>query len=595
MYNEQDHVSLNTPGTDFTPKPQGADFYDKPVEGYPAQPQAQSYGQPMAQPQAQSYEQPMAQPQAQSYEQPMAQPQAQSYEQPMAQPQAQSYEQPMAQPQAQSYEQPMAQPQAQSYEQPMAQPQAQSYEQPMAQPQAQSYEQSMAQPQAQSYEQPMAQPQVLQYEQTQEEAPPKTRAELRAEKRAEKKARKKKSIPIGFAITMVLVCTVLSLGAGFGGGIWAADQIGQHITADINENIQAYLEENGSTVLYRSVATETEEGEDAMSASSHKDSVVTAVAQLAADSVVEISTEVLTENFYSFFGMGGRSITQGAGSGVILSNDGYILTCYHVIEDATTIGVTLRNGSQYEASLIGGDEELDIAVIKVDAKNLIPAVLGSSNALVVGSPVVAIGNPLGQLGGTVTSGYISALDRAVTIDEHSYNLLQTDAAINGGNSGGGLFNANGELVGLVNAKAQSIGVEGLGFAIPIDDIAQDIEDLINYGYITSRVTLGVTMVDIMDQRTALAYRVDEFGVYILNVSTGSNAEVAGLQAGDRIISIDGTPIESGDQVVEIISTYSVGDVMDMVISRGGEEVQVFITMYGTLPDPTASTPVNSGI
>ncbi|MDO4732645.1 MAG: trypsin-like peptidase domain-containing protein, partial [Bacillota bacterium] len=408
------------------------------------------------------------------------------------------------------------------------------------------------------------------------------------------KKKKKKSIPFGFAISLVLICAVFSLAAGFGGGIWAAEQIGERVSADINKNIGEYLEENGATVLYRSVATE-QSAESGEGSSYTKDSVVTSVANLAADSVVEISTQVLTENIYSFFGMGGRSLTQGAGSGVILSNDGYILTCYHVIEDAESIGVTLRDGSQYEATMVGGDKELDIAVIKVEATDLVPAVLGSSDALEVGSPVVAIGNPLGQLGGTVTGGYISALDRALTIDNTTYNLLQTDAAINGGNSGGGLFNANGELVGLVSAKAASVGVEGLGFAIPIDDIAQDIEDLINYGYITSRVTLGVTMVDIMDQRTALAYRVEDYGVYILNVTSGSNAELAGLQAGDRIVSIDGTAIESGDQVVEFISTYSVGDVMDMVISRDGQEIQVLVTMYGPILDTTPSTPVNSGI
>ena len=399
----------------------------------------------------------------------------------------------------------------------------------------------------------------------------------------------KRTIPFGFAVALVLVCCVFSLAAGFGGGIWAADRVENRVTAEINDNISEYLEDNGSTVLYRSVST------DINNASPDTSSIVTNVSDLAADSVVEITTEILTDNIYSIFGMGGQSVSQGAGSGVILSEDGYILTCYHVIEDATTIGVALRDGTQYEATLVGGDEELDIAVIKIEATDLTPAVLGSSGELVVGSPVVAIGNPLGQLGGTVTSGYISALDRVLTNDGPTYTLLQTDAAINGGNSGGGLFNSEGELVGLVNAKAESIGVEGLGFAIPIDSIAQDIEDLINYGYITSRVTLGVTMVDIFDQRTALAYRVDDYGVYILSVSSGSNAEYAGLQSGDRIVSIDGQTIENGDQVVDIISTHSVGDEMTMIIDRNGQEMEIQVTMYGTLPEGTESVPAEAAV
>ena len=138
-------------------------------------------------------------------------------------------------------------------------------------------------------------------------------------------------------------------------------------------------------------------------------------------------------------------------------------------------------------------------------------------------------------------------------------------------------------------------MEGLGFAIPIDSIAQDIEDLINYGYITSRVTLGVTMVDIFDQRTALAYRVDDYGVYILSVSSGSNAEYAGLQSGDRIVSIDGQTIENGDQVVDIISTHSVGDEMTMIIDRNGQEMEIQVTMYGTLPEGTESVPAEAAV
>ena len=448
--------------------------------------------------------------------------------------------------------------------------------------------QTEAQPQTVCQAQPEVakQPQVT--TQTQATAQPQPMAQYRAASAAYAEAsrtaataqksaahKEKRSIPWGTAVALVLICGLLSLFAGFGGGLLAANRVGDQMASDINSNLDQYLEDNGTTVLYRSVSTETTEEVETPA------SLVTKVSDLAADSVVEIVTQVVTENPYAFFfGMGGQSVTQGAGSGVILSNDGYILTCYHVIKEASSIGVTLRDGTQYEATVVGDDRENDIAVLKIDAKGLTPAVLGSSSDLVVGSPVVAIGNPLGQLGGTVTAGYISALDRELTIDDETYNLLQTDAAINGGNSGGGLF----------NAKAESIGVEGLGFAIPIDDVASEIEDLINYGYITSRVSLGVTMVDIMDQRTAQAYRVEEYGVYLLSVEAGSNAEYAGLQPGDRIISVNDVEIENGDQVVEILSTCHVGDVLKIVLERDGQELTQMVTLYGALPEDLPSEP-----
>ena len=164
-------------------------------------------------------------------------------------------------------------------------------------------------------------------------------------------------------------------------------------------------------------------------------------------------------------------------------------------------------------------------------------------------------------------------------------LIQTDAAINEGNSGGGLFNARGELVGLVNAKASSIGVEGLAFAIPLDGIKDYIEDIVAHGVIVSKVTLGVHLVDITDQRTALSYRVDEMGVYILSVQENSNAAYAGLQSGDRIVTVDGQEVESSQQVIDIIATKQIGDVLEMDIVRGGQEQHLSITMYGPNQNP----------
>ena len=204
------------------------------------------------------------------------------------------------------------------------------------------------------------------------------------------------------------------------------------------------------------------------------------IVKKTADSVVEIATEgVVTGNFAQQY------VTKGAGSGVIISADGYIITNHHVIEDAKTIKVTLRDGqTSYDATLIGSDEDNDIALLKVNAEGLTPATFGDSSSLAVGDYVVAIGNPLGTLGGTVTDGIISALAREVTIEGKNMTLLQTNAQISPGNSGGGLFNANGELVGVVNAKDSATEVEGIAFAIPINNVIDLIKDLQNYGYVS---------------------------------------------------------------------------------------------------------------
>ena len=381
-------------------------------------------------------------------------------------------------------------------------------------------------------------------------------------------------------ICSVIVGLILVGLAGFGGGLLAADKIEDRLA----NNLDQMLAETGTTVLYRSVDT-TGTGVD-----DREDLSISDIAELCADSVVEISTETEV-NGWSWFG-NSSYLVPGAGSGIIISDNGHILTCYHVIEDAETIAVRLRNGESYQASVVAADEESDVAIIKIEpTSELTPVVFGSSDALQVGDSVVAIGNPLGELGGSVTEGIISALDREVTIeDKGTFTVLQTSAAINSGNSGGGLFNRQGELIGMVNAKASEVGVEGLGFALPIDDIKGIIEDLLNYGYVTDRgVTLGVVLVDINDERSAASYGVNEYGCYIYQVNADSNAAYAGLRAGDRIISIDGEPIDNGDEVVEIISNHSANDQITMVINRNGQEMEVNITLYGAVPNDATAT------
>ena len=224
---------------------------------------------------------------------------------------------------------------------------------------------------------------------------------------------------------------------------------------------------------------------------------IPSVAALTQNSVVEIRTESVTNSLFLR-----QFVTEGAGSGVIISEDGYIVTNNHVIQDARAITVALHDGTTYEAQLIATDSKMDIGVIKIEASGLTPAILGDSDSLSVGEPVVAVGNPLGQLGGTVTDGIVSALDREIILNNERRNLLQTNAAINPGNSGGGLFNADGELVGIVVAKSSGEDVEGLGFAIPINDAKPIIEDLIAQGYVGGRVSLGVTALDLTSPQLA---------------------------------------------------------------------------------------------
>ncbi|MBQ4375876.1 MAG: trypsin-like peptidase domain-containing protein, partial [Erysipelotrichales bacterium] len=291
------------------------------------------------------------------------------------------------------------------------------------------------------------------------------------------------------------------------------------------------------------------------------------------DSVVQISTEsVITGGFF------GNYVQSGAGSGVILTADGYIVTNHHVIANATKITVILNNNQSYDATLIGSDETNDLAVLKINETGLKPAVMGDSDTLAAGQSVAVIGNPLGTLGGSVTSGVVSAVNRNVTVERVKMTLIQIDAAVNPGNSGGALFNMNGDLVGIVNAKYTSEDVEGIGFAIPINQAKSVIEQLINQGYVGGKVLLGITIRNINTESLAFRYNVDELGVYIVEVKNGSDAEIAGLKVGDRIIEVDGTLITDNEQISPIIQSHAVGDEIDIIIKRNGEAMTIHVTL-----------------
>ena len=288
------------------------------------------------------------------------------------------------------------------------------------------------------------------------------------------------------------------------------------------------------------------------------------IAARNASSVVEIYTESVVSG-----GRMGQYIAEGAGSGVIITDTGYIITNNHVIDGASKITVRLNSGEDYEATLIGRDSKTDLAVLKITASNLNPAVFGDSDELVPGELAVAIGNPLGRLGGTVSEGIISALSRNIEIDGTMMTLLQTTAAVNPGNSGGGLFNRFGELIGVVNAKSSGTDIEGIGFTIPVNLAKTITEALMKYGYVPGRIDFGAVLVDVPDQMTARMYRVSETGVYVSRADEGSK-----LQQGDRIISFGGVDVNSIADINELLEHYSAGDTVTIIVSRSGSAVTV---------------------
>ena len=355
-----------------------------------------------------------------------------------------------------------------------------------------------------------------------------------------KRAKRVVQLTWGKLTAIIACCLVLSIGCGIGG---------------------AYLiaRTNPSSVIYQDTSK-------IVSTGSQDSSTIKSVVEQCANSVVEIQTESVTNGSNPFQ----QYVSSGAGSGVILTQDGYIVTNHHVIEDANPITVRTRSGDEYNASLVGSDEQSDLAVLKIDATGLTPAVLGDSTTLEVGDLAIAIGNPLGELGGSVTSGIISALDREMTIDGQTMTLLQTDAAVNPGNSGGGLFNANGDLIGIVNAKSSGENVEGIGFAIPISTATDIIDELIANGEVTSRPTLGVSLYNVEDEMTASQLGVDSTGVYIVQIVDGGAADNAGLRSGDRIISVDGSEVSSASDVRAALNKHKIGESISITVERNGQ-------------------------
>ena len=292
------------------------------------------------------------------------------------------------------------------------------------------------------------------------------------------------------------------------------------------------------------------------------------------NSVVTITSTVQTRTY------GQTATGTSSGSGFILTSDGYVVTNYHVIENATAITVTTHDGTEYPATVKGSDSNNDVAVLKVEATDLPPVTLGSSDDLVTGDMVVAIGNPLGTLSATQTVGYVSGKNREVTTDNTVINMIQTDAAINPGNSGGPLFNMRGEVVGITTAKysgttSSGASIEGIGFAIPIDDVQGIIGDLQNLGYVTGAY-LGVTVQD-MDSDVASRYGLPS-GAYVASVVSGGAADRAGIQAKDIITALGDTEVTSMTSLTRALRNYKAGDTTTVTVYRGGQSLNLTITL-----------------
>ena len=291
------------------------------------------------------------------------------------------------------------------------------------------------------------------------------------------------------------------------------------------------------------------------------------------NSTVGITTSVTT-NFWGF-----QTTSAASGSGFILTGDGYVLTNYHVIESSNSISVTLYDGKSYDAVLIGYDESSDIAVLKIDAEGLTPVVLGDSDNLNVGDSVVAIGNPLGELTFSLTSGAVSALNREITLSNSvTMNLIQTDCAINSGNSGGALFNLYGEVIGITNAKYSGSGsgasIDNIGFAIPINHVRGIVESIIENGYV-AKPYIGVTVSDVSEE--TMGYGLPA-GAAVKAVSEDSPAEKAGLQVNDIITAVNGKEISGRTGLSEAVSAASVGDTLTLTVYRQGNTISVDVTV-----------------
>jgi len=396
----------------------------------------------------------------------------------------------------------------------------------------------------------------------------------------EKKARR--GLPVAAVIALCLVCAIVG---GAGGGALVGGYVSRQLADELSVQTPAAPDKSDGPVINITSPTVTPSLGTNIVADG---SVLSAgeVYAIACDQVVAVTTEITYTNYFGYTTSGAVS-----GSGFIISEDGYILTNYHVIEDAAKggheISVLTHDGSEYVASIVGHEAENDVAVLKIEAEALSAATLGDSDSMAVGDGVYAVGNPLGELEYTMTSGMVSALDRDITTYDsdtggyHTINMFQIDAAVNSGNSGGPVYNDRGQVIGIVTAKYSDSGVEGLGFAVPINDALAIAEDLITKGYVSGKAYFGIGA-DTLPASVNQYYGLPA-GAYVVSVEPGSCAEKAGLEVGDIITALGDTPITSSDELISAKKAYRAGDTTTVTVSRSGGDIVLDITFDEEVP------------
>lgn len=390
-------------------------------------------------------------------------------------------------------------------------------------------------------------------------------------------AQKTKKHSIGKIIALVTCCSILSAGVGAGTAALVSNSAKSSHSSGTTLNVGTHED---TTISVNSI-----ESGSLMSAAE--------VYAKNANATVGITTSITTNYF------GWTTSSAASGSGFIISEDGYILTNYHVVEDSNSITVTAYDGTKYEASIVGVDESNDLAVLKIDATGLDCVTLGNSDKLNVGDDVVAIGNPLGELTFSLTKGAVSALNRDITISTgYSMKLIQTDCAINSGNSGGALFNMYGEVIGITNAKysgssSSSASIDNIGFAIPINSVIDIVKGIIETGTITKN-DIGVSL---QDYSTGFGFTASSYA-YVTAVESDSNAEEAGIQKGDIILKVNGTEVSGASEVISIIQGVENGEEVTLTIYRNGQSQDVSVTVstkeVSALPDASSSNDSDFG-
>ena len=397
----------------------------------------------------------------------------------------------------------------------------------------------------------------------------------------QKPSKPKKYVTLTQMIVAIVVAAFLFTGAGLLIGKGAnSNNITQQEASSVEHSSEPKATEPAANSSSNDPAARPSAGLSSAATHAGQDDTKNVV-QACMSSVVSIDIEAEVYNGRYWYSNGDSTAeTVGSGSGVILTSDGYIVTNNHVVAGAEKLKVYLQDGTEYEAELIGTDSYTDLAVIKIAAENLPAAVLGSSNESMVGDTVYAIGNPLGVLATSVSKGIVSGLDREITLDNKQMTLMQVNASVNPGNSGGGLFNADGELIGIVNSKASGNNVEGIGFAIPMDTAKPVISDLMDHGYVTGRPYIGIVMQNVTFSTGGYGFFGGGYTTHpqIYSIEAGSSAEKAGLKVNDIILAFDGETVNSSSDISAKLYGYKVGDMVTITVQRGSEKIDVTLTL-----------------